>query len=243
MTQQHVVEPGEHISGIAARFGFGDFHRIWDDPANAELKKRRGDPHVLMPGDVLTIPDREEGIVEAVTTDVTTLEVDDLLLFLPLKVRDLGNKPLEKAPFELRLQLRPEPATGETAKDGLLVEEVARRAREGELRIEHKLPPLQKGEPDRVETFKFDLHIGALNPITTFSGQQQRLNNLGYPAGFSVDDIEQMQWAVEEFQLDHLHLHPPRKPPEILPESPDPLAETGVQHAATRKKLEELHGI
>lgn len=239
----HVVEPGEHISGIAARFGFGDFHRIWDDAANAELRQRRPDPHVLFAGDVLSIPDRQDRVEALATTQVHTAELDDLLLFLPLAIKDLGNRPVANAAFELRMQLRAGRVAGSTDAKGHLAEEVSRLAKAGELRVTHTLPPLQKGEAPRIEILEFDLHIGGLDPVTTFSGQQQRLNNLGYFAGFTVLDQEQMQWAVEEFQCDHLQLHAPRQPPVIVPQSDEPTAITGVQDQPTRQKLEQLHGI
>jgi hypothetical protein len=32
MPKTHIVKQDEHLSGIAARYGFGDFHIIWDHP-------------------------------------------------------------------------------------------------------------------------------------------------------------------------------------------------------------------
>lgn len=54
MSAVHVVQPFEHISGIAHRYGFRDSHTIWDHPDNAALKRPREDPHVLLAGDQLT---------------------------------------------------------------------------------------------------------------------------------------------------------------------------------------------
>jgi N-acetylmuramoyl-L-alanine amidase len=50
----------------------------------------------------------------------------------------------------------------------------------------------------------FSLHIGELDPVDTFSGQQARLNNLGYfPGSSDQDDDPQFLSAAEEFQCDH----------------------------------------
>src|SRR5215831_7209611 len=60
MTIEHVVQPFEHISGIALRYGFRDYRTIWNHPANATLRSRRDDPHVLLAGDRVAIPERSE---------------------------------------------------------------------------------------------------------------------------------------------------------------------------------------
>ena len=73
MTIRHVVEPGEHLSGIAARFGFRSTAPILGHPDNAELKKKRLNPNVLRPGDIVVIPDL------AAKTDRTLQHVDGQL--------------------------------------------------------------------------------------------------------------------------------------------------------------------
>jgi hypothetical protein len=45
MSSFHIVQQGEHLSGIAAKFGFSSFRTIWQHPENAELKKLRKDPN------------------------------------------------------------------------------------------------------------------------------------------------------------------------------------------------------
>ena len=56
----HTVQQGEHLPALAERYGFQTIDPIWNDPANAELKQLRKNPMVLMPGDEVTIPDREQ---------------------------------------------------------------------------------------------------------------------------------------------------------------------------------------
>jgi N-acetylmuramoyl-L-alanine amidase len=45
------------------------FDTVWADPANAELRRKRTDPNVIFPGDVIVIPDliakSENGSTEA----------------------------------------------------------------------------------------------------------------------------------------------------------------------------------
>lgn len=239
MAKTHQVEQGEHISGIAARHGFADWHVIWDDPANADLKKKR-DPHVLFPGDGPVIPDRLEKDEAGRTTAVHTFQVDLPPLFLRLKVLDWDGIPVKDANCHLGLESFTLDAI-RTSTKGFLEHEIQRLARKAELTA---FDPIKK--PSGTLPFaqiRFDLRIGHLDPETTFSGQQARLNNLGYFAGFSNNDIAQFRWAVEEFQRDHLFPSGVKAVPKIEPASDDTNATTGIQDVATRNKLKVVHGI
>jgi hypothetical protein len=245
MSKTHVVKDGEHLSGIAAQHGFGDFHTILDHPQNAELKARR-DPHVLFPGDQVFIPDRTDKIEPGATTSTHTFAVTASPLFLRLRLRDVDNKPIANAAYELRVESPEAPDAKTTDGAGVIVPHaIGRLVKNGELTVTHTLPPLKAGEPPRAETLKFDLKIGGLNPETMLSGQQARLNNLGYFAGFTVDDHEQLRWALEEFQCDHMGQKPvpPSKTPVIKAESTNPSENTGVQDTATQEALRKSHGI
>src|SRR6185295_19811162 len=56
MPLSHTVEKGEGVSSIA--FATGRFpDKIWSDPANAELRRLRGDMNMLVPGDVVVVHD------------------------------------------------------------------------------------------------------------------------------------------------------------------------------------------
>lgn len=242
MPKTHIVKQDEHLSGIAAQFGFGDFHIIWDHPNNAGLKARR-DPHVLFPGDKLFIPDRVEKTEQGATGEVHTFAVFEPPLFLRLRLHDIDDKPIKKAPYVLLLESKDKPDAKDTDDKGMLLHEIEKRVKNGELTVQHKLPPLKKGEPERVETYKFDLKVGRLNPERMLSGQQARLNNLGYFAGFTPDDIDQFLWAIEEFQCDQMGKKPVTKTPEIKAESEDPEEITGVQDKPTRDKIRDAHGI
>jgi hypothetical protein len=59
MTIQHVVKRGETLSGIAELHGFRNWKTVYDAPENADLRAKRPNPHLILVGDVVVIPDRK----------------------------------------------------------------------------------------------------------------------------------------------------------------------------------------
>ena len=52
-----VVKKGETVSGIGADYGYkvSDWRKVWDDPKNAVLVRKRGKPEHLQIGDKLWV--------------------------------------------------------------------------------------------------------------------------------------------------------------------------------------------
>lgn len=65
---QYVVKKGDCLSSIAAEHGL-PWKVLWADPKNANLKRKRKDPNVLMPGDVVFVPDTRERMEDCATED------------------------------------------------------------------------------------------------------------------------------------------------------------------------------
>lgn len=68
MATTHTVQEGESLVTIAKQYGFLNWKTIFDDPANAELRKTRPTPNSLVPGDVVAIPDKKPKKVNVATT-------------------------------------------------------------------------------------------------------------------------------------------------------------------------------
>ena len=247
MAKTHTVKQGETLSSIALENGFRDFHSIFDHPRNAALKANR-DPHVLFPGDQLFIPDRtpknESRSVDATHRFVLSISK----LFLRLRLLDLNGRALAETPCDVGLEADKEPTPDTTDGKGILEEPLEPTVRKGEV-LAHVPATAPPDAPE--QKVKFDLRIGNLNPEFKLSGQQARLNNLGYFAGFDLKDLDQLLWAAEEFSCDKI-AKPVARRPKIKPAPPtgeddetasDPKARTGIADDAIFNKIKSEHGI
>jgi hypothetical protein len=250
MPKNHIVKQGEHMSGIAAGEGFGNFHTIFDRPENADLKQNR-DPHVLFPGDLVFVPDREDRNESRPTDAAHKFQTEIPPLFLRCKLLDVNGTPIAKANCNLTIDSAAVPDVT-TNGSGILLQQIGRLAKTAE--ITAHLPPTKPIDPNDTPpdiTVTFDAKIGSLNPETKFSGQQARLNNMAYFAGFTVKDLEQLLWATEEFECDQNKaqvikrpkLVPAPKEGEDDPATSQPDAKTGIQDADIIAKLKKVHGL
>ena len=180
----HIVQQGEHLSGIAEQFGFQKIDTIWNHGNNAALKKLRKDPHILFPGDSLFIPDKTDKNEAAPTTRVNTFEIAITKLQLNLKMLDINGDPVANSPVKLTVEGKsvPPPTTDGGGKTNSRIQKSAKNATLAILDLE------------------IPLKIGHLDPVEERSGQVARLDNLGYEASAPGDDA--FQSAVEEFQCD-----------------------------------------
>jgi hypothetical protein len=230
---------------------------VFDDPNNASLKAER-DPHVLFPGDKLFIPDHTDKQIPRQTDKQHVFSVNATQLLLRLRLLDVDAKPIADAPCDVGLEAGTAAQTDKTDAKGILEEPLSSNVKKGE--VVAQIPPKKEGpappkdDPDPPvpeQKAKFDLIIGALNPETKLSGQQARLNNLGYFAGFTLRDLDQLLWAAEEFSCDKIS-KPVTKRPKIQPAPPGgeedentstPSARTGIQDANLFNKIKKEHGI
>lgn len=214
----HVVRDGEHLSSIAAQFGFSSIKPILDDPQNSDFKKQRPNPNTLFPGDRIFIPDRELREESGPTEQKLRFVKDVATLHLQVKVLDLSERPLE-GPCQLVAGLEPIPME---EQNHIFKTPIGNDVKDA--RMEFTQPV-----PENKAVRRFPVFVGGLHDVKESSGQQQRLNNLGYFAGFSEKSTAQFKWAVEEFQADHLKECGLAKP-------------TGDCDAKTQKALVKAHG-
>ena len=211
----YTVKQGDHLSRIAAQHGFPDHTVIWDHPENARLKQERKNPNVLHPGDRVFIPDKDSGQVSRPTDARHKFVVKRERLMLRLILEDQLEKPIAGAPCQLAIEGRVFDLT--TDGKGKLEHEIPRDAEHCTLVIRSKETPFDGDF--------FQIRIGHLDPVETVTGQQARLNNLGYFAGSAANPEDaDFRSAVEEFQCDH------------------GLAVDGKVGPRTQAKLKDVHG-
>jgi hypothetical protein len=187
------VEQGDHLPGIANENGFSDWHTIWDDPNNAQLRQQRTDPGVLAPGDRLYIPDKKQSDGEKAPSGSTArFRVKRSLPKLRLIVRGFGGRPL--ANTDCKVTVSGASTTAHTGADGLVEIDLAPDATEATLEANGQ---------------SWTLKIGHLDPPDTDTGLWARLRNLGYLVDEETQEQESqpdagaLAFAIELFQRDH----------------------------------------
>ncbi len=178
-----VVEQGECVSSIAA-----DAHlpwkRIWNDPANSDLKAERTTADFSKPTDA---------------SHTFTTVIDPVKLRLRLIAGDVA---FSDQPFTLTIA-GADAITGTTDSNGLIDVKIPPDAMTGTLQV---------GTTPHDDFIV--LQFGSLNPVEVLTGVQQRLMNLGIDCGPAGDDGiygHRTQHALLAFQ-NKMTLEPTGKP-------------------------------
>src|SRR5512139_1201705 len=101
MGSYHTVEQGQHLSQIAARYGFVDYHTIWEDAENTALREQRKSPNILYPGDQVYIPDKQQKQESGSTERRHRFRLAGEPLMLRIRLHDLNDEPLADTPCQL----------------------------------------------------------------------------------------------------------------------------------------------
>jgi hypothetical protein len=179
------AEQGDCILSLSREFNI-PWHTVWNDPANANLKKLRRRPTILLPGDVVVIPDKQQKQEDRSTDASHDFQVERAKAMLCLQLFE-EEKP--RANQQFRILVDGVATAGATDDQGKLEVPIPFDAQRAQLRI----------GPDAAF---YALDLGFLDPITETSGLQGRLQNLGYYYG-EVDGIfgDITQRAITLFQL------------------------------------------
>jgi hypothetical protein len=181
---EHEVRQGECLSSIGKSYGLF-WQTLWDHPNNARLKALRKDPNVLLPGDVLYIPERREKELAKASDARHRFRVKGT----PAKFRlRLLRKGQARANLPYVLEVDGQFFRGRTDDGGNLEHWIPPGATSGRLLLNdgREVIPLQ---------------LGHLDPVEEISGIQQRLKNLGLYGGPVDGQINaQTRTAISLFQ-------------------------------------------
>lgn len=184
MPTRHVVKQGECISRIAFEYGlFPD--AVWNHPDNSQLKELRKNPYVLMPGDVVVIPDKRVKEVELPTGKRHRIRRKGVPEKLVMKFTR-GDELRSNERYILEIDGKQ--IEGSTDGGGIVELEIVPNAKIARMTF------VEDGE-------ELEFELGGLDPVTELSGIQGRLRNLGLYEG-PVDGkmSGELEEAIKLFQ-------------------------------------------
>ncbi|NMO22544.1 LysM peptidoglycan-binding domain-containing protein [Pyxidicoccus fallax] len=183
-TGNYIVKAGDCLSSIAEAHGH-IWETLWEHPANAELRRVRGSPDVLMPGDRVTVPPLRPKSVACQTGRLHTFRRKGVPTRVQLQLMK-GDQPRANIPYELCAGR--EVLQGHTDVDGWVEQWVKPGIQEATLFVE--------GE-------EYVLHLGHLPPVESNAGARARLANMGYLDETRASSTEEdFLTALESFQND-----------------------------------------
>lgn len=179
------IKQGECISSIAAEHGLFPA-TIWYDPKNKELRDLRGDPYVLMPGDVVHVRHREPLVTACASDQRHRFRRKGVPEKLVIQFM-LNDEPRANAGYDLVIE--GVFTAGTTDSDGVLEIFIPPGALKGKVRF-------------RDSEEELELTLGTMDPITQLSGVQSRLLNLGFFHGpCDGQTSEDLNEAIASFQI------------------------------------------
>ncbi len=212
--RRYVIRRGDTLTKLAFLHEL-DADRVWNDEANRELRERRSHPDILLPGDVLAIPERSPrhqaiapGETRRIRAHVPSVEVR-------IALRDEDGRP--RAGVAYRVEgLTAEPIPGHADASGVAILRVPVHVEEVRLVVD--------GAPRALR-----VRVGHLDPVEEPSGVRQRLTHLGY-----------LRWrdALEDTAEGHARI---ARAIGALQRDAG-LTVTGEIDAPTRAALEQRHG-
>ncbi len=190
----HVVQQGESLAIIAARYGLA-WKTIYNDGANADFRRLRPNPHIIYPDDRIYIRDKEIRYEDRPTDQrhVFVAKTEDIVL--RIVVKNVDGDVFDNCAY--KLEVGGANFQGSTGGDGMIEAPVPQDARNAALTLWFDGQPIGPH-------VRWQLQIACLDPVDHPSGIQARLNNLGYDCG-PVDGIlgHRSKEAVRVFQEDN----------------------------------------
>jgi len=218
MPTQHKVQDGECILSIAARNSVTDYHTLWNDAANAGLKKLRPNPNMLVIDDMVTLPEPKQKSTSA-TTGKTAMFVikKDKGARLRLLLLDAEDKAVKGKKWKLNtpivasgtIEVKNLPVTDIQGSLTITLREPSAVAPTAAAKPSPTYPPtvvpveFKDTKPNanpELDTLEVTLKLGSLPSHNHESGVKARLLNLGFLQGLNAS-AAQTTAAVKRYQL------------------------------------------
>jgi hypothetical protein len=209
---EYTINQGDCLLSIAAENGLL-WETIWNHPNNAALKQRsHGDSNVLLPGDVIYIPEKTLRVEDKPTDQRHKFVRKGIRAKVRLRLLDWKRQPRPNVRYSAVVDGAI--SSGTTDSGGYITLKAPPTARDLKLTV-------SQGQ----RTEEYTLPLGSIDPIDSLAGVQQRLSNLGYPCGSEMGTLgEATRNSLKGFQKERN------------------LPETGDLDDATRQQLMQMHG-
>ena len=194
---EYVIQQGDCLESIAAATGHR-WETIWNHPQNLALKAARACPNILLPGDLLYVPEKQPKSVSRPTDQQHGFVKKGVRSKFRMCIKNVG-EPCANQPYVLIID--GQPYNGNTDSGGWIEVSIPPDAQSGQLTV--GLDPLHQQV--------FTLELGGIDPITEIAGIQKRLRNLGYACEATGELDEATSRAIALFQ-EREDLDPSGKP-------------------------------
>ena len=183
---EYTVSQGDCVESIAFENGLL-WKTIWEHPGNAEVKRARICPNVLLPGDRLHIPEKTMKTIDCGTDRSHKFVRKGVNSKLRMCIKRAG---IARSNERYKLEIDGKLLQGKTDGNGCIEVAIPPDARSGTLTIgEH-----------RWNRQVIPIELGSMDPITVVVGVQKRLQNLGFACEASGDMDEATSAAIATFQ-------------------------------------------
>jgi hypothetical protein len=182
----HRVKQGECILSISKRYGFL-WKTLWNHPKNFNLKLKRNDPTVLLPGDIVFIPVKEEKFENGSTEQKHTFRRKGLPAYLKIRLLKSGEP---RSTLNFRIEIDGALTQGKTDSDGFIVCSVQPDVQSGKLYL---------GDSEPYE--EYDIRFRVVDPIDTEEGIRSRFHNLGYDIEDNLESVIRAFQVKENLQV------------------------------------------
>jgi hypothetical protein len=187
MAVNYQVKQGDCIFSIAFEHGFFA-DTIWNHPNNEDLKEKRKDPNVLMPGDTVYVPDKRPREYSEATNQVYKYRCKNTPKTFQIQFKYLDT-PIKNIDYKLTIDGKE--FDGKTDGEGWLKQSI--------------LPNAKLAKVTFADGTEYDLKLGDLDPVEEIFGVQQRLGVLGLYSGNcggKLDDETKASIKVFQFTND-----------------------------------------
>lgn len=183
MAVSYQVKQGDCIFSIAYQHGFFA-DTIWNHPNNKDLKEKRKDPNILMPGDTVYVPDKRLREYSEATNQVYKYKCKNTPKQLQIQFIEYDT-PVKDMDYTLKID--GVESKGKTDGDGWIKQSIKPDAKSAKLVF--------------ADGSEVELKLGNLDPAEEVAGAQGRLNRLGFYEG-TIDGklTDEMKEVVKLFQ-------------------------------------------